>query len=101
MSFENLKAATYTLLDEIAGQPEDLHVLQERLRELLAEMRSMGQPLPEDLVELEAWLEENLSRDSRAPAPLPERLRRRDSRRGRSREPGHRHPPPHTEPEKD
>lgn len=72
MSFEAMKASIYTLLDEIAGQPEDPHVLQERLREELMQLQALGQPLPQDLVDLELWLEEALAaRDADRPAPPP------------------------------
>lgn len=89
MSFETFKASVYSLLDEIAGQPEDLHVLQERLRETLSQMQAMGQPMPEDLVELEHWLEEELQRPrSQRPAPLPERVREKLRRPHEPPEPG-------------
>jgi hypothetical protein len=58
MAFEQLKAQIALLMDEIAARPSDAHVLQENLREKLAEMRGLGLPLPEDLVELEKALEE-------------------------------------------
>jgi hypothetical protein len=60
MASEQLRVQIAMLMDEIAGQPEDAHALQERLREKLAEMKALGLPLPEDLVELEAALEEDL-----------------------------------------
>jgi hypothetical protein len=58
MSFENLKAGISMLMQEIVERPEDAHVLQEQLREKLAELKSLGLPLPEDLVELEQFLED-------------------------------------------
>jgi hypothetical protein len=58
MSFENLKAGIDLLMQEIVERPEDAHVLQEQLREKLAEMRDLGLPLPEDLEKLEKFLEE-------------------------------------------
>ncbi len=59
MPFENLKASIYLLLDEMTDQPEDLHVLQEKLREKIAELRALGLPVPEDLIQAE----KGLSRD--------------------------------------
>ncbi len=53
MSFESLKASIYLLLDEATEQPEDLHQLQEQLREKLAEFRALGLPVPEDFVKAE------------------------------------------------
>lgn len=58
MAFEALKAQVYMILDEIAARPEDRHILQENLREKLAELSALGMPLPEDLVRLEAQLED-------------------------------------------
>lgn len=58
MSFENLKAGVNLLMQEMVERPEDAHILQEQLREKLAEMRNLGLPLPEDLVRLEKYLEE-------------------------------------------
>lgn len=57
MAFEALKAQVYMILDEIAAQPKDRHVLQESLREKLSELSQLGLPLPEDLVRLEKALE--------------------------------------------
>ncbi|WP_112322565.1 hypothetical protein [Oceanibium sediminis] len=75
MAFETLKASVYSLLDEISKQPEDLHVLQERLREDLAALRAMGQPLPQDILDLETWLEDSLAaeRNGARKPPLPRR----------------------------
>ncbi|MBS9716945.1 hypothetical protein ACFFUT_09055 [Pseudohalocynthiibacter aestuariivivens] len=58
MSFENLKAAALLLMDEIQKRPEDAHVLQEQLREKIAEFKAMGLPVPEDLAAFELALEE-------------------------------------------
>ncbi len=58
MAFEEFKVQLAMLLDSISGQPEDMHELQETLREKLAEMQALGLPLPEDLVGLEEYLEQ-------------------------------------------
>ena len=58
MSFENLKASVRLLMQEMVDRPDDAHILQEQLREKLAEMRDLGLPLPEDLVQLEKYLED-------------------------------------------
>ncbi|MGG7645678.1 hypothetical protein ACQ5SP_12795 [Rhodovulum sp. YNF3179] len=58
MSFENLKASVRLLMQEMVNRPDDAHILQEQLREKLAEMRDLGLPLPEDLVQLEKYLED-------------------------------------------
>lgn len=57
MAFEALKAAIFTLMDEIEATPEDRHILQEQVREKLSEMKTLGLPMPADLVALEQALE--------------------------------------------
>ena len=61
MPFESLKARISLLLEQMVHQPEDMHELQETLREELAELRASGLPVPRDLVELEQSLEEKLN----------------------------------------
>lgn len=56
--FENIRESIIMLMDEIAARPEDRHVLQEALREKVAELRAMGQPVPEDILRLEEALED-------------------------------------------
>ncbi|OUS07583.1 hypothetical protein A9Q96_06670 [Rhodobacterales bacterium 52_120_T64] len=60
MPFESLKARMAMLLEQMVHQPEDMHELQETLREELAELRAQGLPVPLDLVELERRLEDQL-----------------------------------------
>jgi len=61
MPFESLKARMAMLLEQMVHQPEDMHELQETLREELAELRASGLPVPLDLVELEQRLEDQLN----------------------------------------
>jgi hypothetical protein len=56
--FESLKASINLIMDEIAERPADRHVLQEALREKIAEMRTLGLPVPEDIQRLEEALED-------------------------------------------
>jgi hypothetical protein len=58
MAFEALRASAMMILDEIAKCPDDRHVLQEQLREKIAELRGLGLPVPEDLIRFEAELSE-------------------------------------------
>lgn len=60
MPFENLKVAIALLMEQMANKPEDVHEVQEALREKLSELKALGLPLPEDLVELERKLERGL-----------------------------------------
>lgn len=59
MAFEDIKASISMLLDEIVARPEDRHVLQEQLREKIAELEVIGLPVPEDFKRLE----DDLSQD--------------------------------------
>ncbi|PRX34989.1 hypothetical protein SAMN05216257_102537 [Meinhardsimonia xiamenensis] len=59
MAFEDLKAAIDALMAEIAEKPEDRHVLQEELREKIAELEALGLPVPEDYVKFMAKLSED------------------------------------------
>lgn len=62
MAFEDFRARLAMLMDQIAESPHDEHELQEKLREQIAEMQSMGLPIPDDLAGLERYLEEDLAR---------------------------------------
>lgn len=63
MAFEDLKAAINALMNEIVENPEDRHVLQERLREKISEMRSLGLQVPAELVQFEDALSHDDSDD--------------------------------------
>lgn len=52
MAFEEMKAAVAAILDEIAKRPDDRHVLQEQLREKIAEFEALGLPVPADFRKL-------------------------------------------------
>jgi hypothetical protein len=70
MALEQFRIQIAMLMDEITKAPEDVHALQEALRERLAEMQALGLPLPDDLVDLEEYLEEGLEppiRQNRTP----------------------------------
>ncbi|HHS94727.1 MAG TPA: hypothetical protein ENK63_05260 [Rhodobacterales bacterium] len=58
MAFENIKAAIDTLMADIAERPGDRLVLQEQIREKIAEMRALGLPVPADLKQFEEELED-------------------------------------------
>jgi len=62
MAFEDLKIRLLMMLDEATHQPEDLHELQEELREKIAGFNAQGLPVPEDLAKLEARLGAALKR---------------------------------------
>jgi hypothetical protein len=59
MAFEELKASISLILDEIAKRPDDRHVLQEQLREKIAELDKLGLPVPEDIRNFEDQLEDD------------------------------------------
>jgi len=58
MAFEQLKAGIALIMEEIEKRPEDRRVLQEELREKIAELRGMGMPVPDDILRLERQLDE-------------------------------------------
>ncbi len=59
MAFESMKASIAALMDEIMKRPEDRHILQEQLRERIAELEAMGLPVPEDYKRFEDELSED------------------------------------------
>jgi len=59
MAFETMKAAIGAILDEIAKRPEDRHILQEQLREKIAELEAMGLPVPNDIKRLNKELSQD------------------------------------------
>lgn len=61
MAFEALKIRLLMILDEATHQPEDLHELQEELREKIADLKAQGLPVPEDITQLEKRLEVTLN----------------------------------------
>jgi len=61
MALEALKIRLLMMLDEATHQPEDLHQLQEELREKIAEFKAQGLPVPEDIGDLEKMLEDRLN----------------------------------------
>jgi hypothetical protein len=64
MAFEQLKAEIAMLVQQMDNEPDDVHELHARIRQKLAELKAMGQPLPDDL----AALERRLDSAERAPA---------------------------------
>lgn len=63
MLLEGLRAGIALILDEIEARPEDRHVLQEKLRQNIAEFRALGLPVPEDIVQLEQALADDEADD--------------------------------------
>lgn len=61
MAFEALKIRLLMMLDEATHQPEDLHELQEELREEIAGFKAQGLPVPDDIAKLEDRLEAALN----------------------------------------
>ncbi len=51
-----LLAAINLLAQGLEHQPDDLHEVHFKVKELLDELRSTGMPLPDDLVEFEKYL---------------------------------------------
>ena len=53
-------AAINLLVGQMDQEPDDLHEVHLKLRELLHQMRATGMPLPDDLVALERRLEADI-----------------------------------------
>lgn len=64
MAFERLQVELAMLINEMTEKPEDLHEIQDKVHQKLAELKALGQPLPADLVEFE----QKLVRDFPKPA---------------------------------
>ena len=56
MDIEELTAGINVLVQQMESEPDDLHEIHFKLRELLNEMKATGMPLPADLVELDKAL---------------------------------------------
>ena len=61
MPYGDIMTRIKLFLETATHQPEDLHELQESLREELATLKAQGLPQPADLVELEKQLEKDLN----------------------------------------
>ena len=60
MDTTELIAAINLLSEQMEHEPDDLHEVHMKLREMLNELKATGMPLPDDLVELEHLLEVNV-----------------------------------------
>ncbi len=61
MPYGNIMTRIRLFLETATHQPDDLHELQESLREELAILKAQGLPPPQDLVALEKQLEQDLN----------------------------------------
>lgn len=55
-----LLAAINLLAQRLDHQPDDLHEVHFKVKELLDELRATGMPLPDDLVEFEKLLDQRV-----------------------------------------
>ena len=58
MDLQELLDGISLLVQQLEGEPDDVHEVHFKLRELLNELKATGMPLPPDLVELDAKLDE-------------------------------------------
>jgi hypothetical protein len=58
MDIEELTAGINVLVQQMESEPDDLHEIHFKLREMLNEIKATGMPLPADLVELDKTLGE-------------------------------------------
>ena len=66
MERDELEAELSILLTELEGEPEDVHEIYLRLRQLIASMRAFGMEIPADLVELESRLDSEFTAENKA-----------------------------------
>jgi len=57
MALDDLRTRLELLLAAMVNQPEDDHQLALRIREMIAEFRAEGLPVPDDLARLEVELD--------------------------------------------
>ena len=57
MNLQELMEGINRLVQQMEGEPDDLHEIHFKLRELLNELKATGMPLPADLVELDHQLD--------------------------------------------
>ena len=62
MAFDDLDAEISYLMNAMEEQPEDLHEVEFRLRQLISGLRAEGLPVPDSLKDLEAELDRLLSK---------------------------------------
>lgn len=60
MDTAEILATINLLVGQMDHEPDDLHEVHMKLRELLGQFRATGMPLPDDLVELDRLLEANI-----------------------------------------
>ncbi len=61
MDKTELVAAINLLAQRLEHQPDDLHEVHFKVKELLDELRSTGMPLPDDLVKFEKDLDQRVN----------------------------------------
>lgn len=60
MDADELIVSINLLAQQMEHEPDDLHEIHFKLREMLSELKATGMPLPDDLVRLERLLEVNV-----------------------------------------
>ena len=61
MDKTELLAAINLLAQRLEHQPDDLHEVHSKVKEMLDELRSTGMPLPDDLVKFEKDLDQRVN----------------------------------------
>jgi hypothetical protein len=64
MSMDDLDAEVSYLMQQLEGDPGDLHEIHFRLHQILATFRAEGLPVPENLARMERELDARFARDS-------------------------------------
>jgi len=64
MAMDDLDAEISYLMEQLEGEPGDVHEILFRVRQILDTLRAEGMPVPDDLVKLEADLDQRFKKDA-------------------------------------
>ncbi|MBC8339677.1 MAG: hypothetical protein ISR51_08415 [Rhodospirillales bacterium] len=64
MTMDDLDTEIAYLMNQLEGEPGDLHEIQFRLHQILSTFRAEGMPVPENLAKMEKDLDARFARNS-------------------------------------
>lgn len=66
MAIDDLNVEISYLMEQMEGEPGDIHEIFFRLKQILGTFRAEGMPLPENLARLEKELDQRFESDAKA-----------------------------------
>lgn len=66
MAIDDLNVEISYLMEQMEGEPGDIHEIFFRIKQILDTFRAEGMPLPENLARLEKELDERFESDAKA-----------------------------------